>query len=233
MDLLLSRVGLFDIESDRNQAVKRLMNTRSEHCWYQNDQGLRFLSKTPPSRPLKYWDRQVTDILMYENGFDPAQPSMVIANNPMVITRHALQRWHQRANIPFPSVELFSRISDNISTEHIINGLNLPHPDDEDLFYPIEGGALIAMRRVNAIHPGSLITAKKYSTMGAYQYNKNKHRIVGAYLPIETLIIVKTYLGWDELEQGGTYDSFDWYKKQFVWNQMPAEWNTFIKDLDI
>ena len=233
MDLLLSRVGLFDVEPNRNQAVRRLLKTKETECWYQNDQGLRFLSKQPPALPIKAWHPDLTSRLVDENGFDRSQRACVMGNSGLIITRHALQRWHQRAQTSFLNLTQIKKISEDMASYEILDGLNLPHESNPDLFYPTEHGAFIVVKRIDVLNWNSLSTLKQYSTMGIYQHNKNKNRIVGSYLPIDTQHVVKTFLGWDELEQGGIYNSFDWYKEQFAWNRVPAGWNALLERINV
>ena len=231
MDLTLSRVGIFDVEPNRAQAVRRLLGSDTTECWYKNNQGLRFVVKQPGAEPVCKWSPELTHRLKYENGFDPAKKSLVIVNANLILTKHALQRWHQRAQQPFPSLKEIKKISDTMSEKALVDGTEIPHESDADIFYPMQSGALIAQQQFNILNWDSLKTLKEHSTMGVYQHNPIKRRIVGAFLPIEVNTVVKTYLGWDELKQGGTYNAFDWYKQGFAWALIPGEWQSLLNKI--
>jgi hypothetical protein len=216
-ELLLSKVGIFDVEPNRASAVKRLINGRDDAVWYLDDAGLTWASRNPQmacsmtSGFKRVMGANVERAIAVENGFDISKtPQHSISFALMRITQHALERWEERCAGDLPSLREFQQVTNNHSANKV---LKHERPEGE-FFIPVRAGALVGIHKSNPLFYETISEVKQRSFVGNYQWDKNKKRWVGEFPRTEVLSIMTTFLGWDELKRGGAYNSIDWWKVQ-------------------
>ena len=211
-DLLLSKLGIYDVEPNRQSAIKRLLTSDDQAVWLLDDLGLTWASKNPPMAhsfsslmPPMIRERG----MVIENGFDIAQvPQHSISFAMLHLTKHALVRWEERCGGNLPSLREFQNAANKHAARKVIE---LQRPQGE-FFIPVKAGALVGLHQSRPLWDQSIKEVKERTFMANYQWSKTKNRWVGEFMRQEGLSMVTTFLGWDELQQGGAYNSIDWYK---------------------
>jgi hypothetical protein len=241
-ELLLSKVGIFDVEPNRVSATKRLLANFNvgNTCYYLEEDGLRV------AECFSHYKHTINKLGRYgrleipsEHGFDKHfqnGPTLTFSN--MLITKHALERWEQRARCPFPPATKMAEVSSTMATKALSEGMITDGKTSMEVFYPFGDGAfIIEIVTTTEDHMfefmNSVSFAKQNSCVANYNWNKTKRRWVGEFMPRGGNAIVKTYLGWDELKRGGTFNSVDWYKQNFEWAELDAKWKQQLLNIGI
>ena len=216
-ELLLSKVGLFDVEPSRASAVKRLINGNDDAVWFIDEVGLTWASRNPKMAcSMSASFKQVmgpaaTNAIATENGFNINKtPEHSISFAMLKLTQHALERWEQRCAGDLPSLLEFQRVTNNHSASKV---LKHERPVGE-FFIPVRAGALVGIHKSRPMLYETISEVKQHSFVGNYQWNAEKKRWVGEFPRTEVLSIMTTFLGWDELKRGGAYNGIDWWKTQ-------------------
>lgn len=243
IETALAKVNIFDYEPNRQSAARRLLKDFKEHeaVWFLEDEGIRFAySFSHYKQTLTKVANPNWPIMPKENGFDiHAKNGPAIQFSSLLITRHALHRWEQRARQAFPSVNKFVDVNEIMATKSLNEGMMFdPNKQQLEIFYPFGDGAFIIEIMIMSIDDvtkfvDSISYAKQNCSLANYSYNKDKRRWVGEFIPRGGNVVVKTYLGWDELRQGGTFNSIDWYRSKFEWQQLPQDWNRKLRDMGV
>ena len=216
-DLLLSKVGIFDVEPNRASAVKRIINGNDNAVWFVDELGLTWAQRNPQmacslaSAFSKTFGRDASPLLATENGFNANQiPQHSIAFASLKITKHALERWNERCAGDLPTLAEFQKVTSGHAANKMLNN---ERPTGE-FFIPVRAGALVGIHKSNPLMYDTISEVKKRSFSASYQWDKNKKRWVGEYPRTEVLSIMTTFLGWDELKRGGIYNGVDWIETQ-------------------
>jgi hypothetical protein len=244
---LASRVGIFGVLPDRKTATNTMLKKWRRGkglfkdlptAYYVDDNGLRIVS--PVGKTRNTLTRVTEGMVPHDLGFNPrAKKGIGICYGNMLITKHALHRWHQRGSCNFPKPEEMDRVAESITRKEMLQQLTT-HKGDKPFtaFYPFGEGAFII-----DVKPHSLYTlahfcqyidvARKTCVTANWQWDKRTKTHYAEYLPRGLDSIVKTYLGWEELRKGGTYNSIDWYKEGFEWQELDGKWRQTLKDMGI
>jgi hypothetical protein len=222
MDLQLAKLGIFDFEPNRASAVKRLIAGSEDAVWYLSDTGLTWASRNPKPECslskamfdsgwclLKY--DGLADSMAIENGFDIKKtPQHSFSFAMLTLTHHALERWEERCAGLLPSIREFQQVTNNHSADKVLKNERA----DGEFFIPVAAGALVGIHQSTPSRYDTISEVKRTTFSGMYQWCEAKRRWVGEFPRLKVNSIVTTFLGWDELQRGGAYNSVDWYKVQ-------------------
>lgn len=223
MDLQLAKLGIFDFELNRASAVKRLIAGSEDAVWYLADAGLTWAYRNPQSScsltkamvdngwNFILYNGAVLDSMAIENGFDVKKaPKHSFTFAPITLSHHALERWEERCAGVLPSMREFHKVSNNHSANKVIKNERA----NGEFFIPVSAGALVGIHQSSSARYDAISEVKKNTFTGNYQWCEAKRRWVGEFPRLNANSIVTTFLGWDELQRGGAYNSVDWYKVQ-------------------
>jgi hypothetical protein len=217
MELQLAKLGIFDFEPDRASAVKRLIAGSEDAVWYLADAGLTYVSRNPQmacsfsAAMVDVMGPRALDSIAIENGFDIKKtPKHSFTFSMLTLTHHALERWEERCAGNLPSIREFQKVTNNHSADKV---LKQQRPIGE-FFIPVSAGALVGIHQSSDSRHDSISEVKRTTFNGNYQWCEAKRRWVGEFPRLKMGSIVTTFLGWDELQRGGAYNSVDWYKVQ-------------------
>lgn len=217
MDLQLAKLGIFDFEPDRASAVKRLISSEETWVWYLSDTGLTWASRNPDmamsltAAMLNGWGPRTLDAIAIENGFDIKKtPKHSFSFAMLTLSHHALERWEERCAGELPSIREFQKVTNNHSADNVLKN---KRPIGE-FFIPVRAGALVGIHQSSDSRYDTISEVKKTTFNGNYQWCESKRRWVGEFPRLKVNSIVTTFLGWDELQRGGAYNTVDWYKTE-------------------
>lgn len=215
IELLLSKIGIYDVEPNRRSAVRRMINSASDAVWYLDDQGhLTWVSRNPAmARSLaSALPRYINSAqaLAVESGFQITQvPKHSLTFSSLRITRHSLQRWEERCNGLLPTLDEIRHSFNRHVSSKIVNNES---PTGE-FFIPLEAGALVGLHTSTLLTHNTVSEVKQRSFQGNYQWNPKKRTWVGEFPRLEIASRATTFLGWEELRRGGAFSGSDWQKK--------------------
>jgi len=217
IELQLAKIGIFDFELNRAGAVKRIISGNEDAVWFLDDTGLTWAFRNPDmacsfTKAISLSiGPNVDDAMAIENGFDIKKtPKHSIGFSMLRLTHHALERWEERCAGDLPSIREFQQVTDHHSAELVLSN----KPTGSEFFIPVRAGALVGILQSKALTYDTISEVKNSSFMANYQWSESKRRWVGEFPRIKTSSIVTTFLGWDELQRGGAYNTVDWYKIQ-------------------
>jgi hypothetical protein len=244
MDILtaLAKVNVFDIEPNRQSATKRLLKKFrvGDYVWFVEDEGIRFAhSFSHYSQSLTKASSQVMGYAPFqrEHGFDiHSANGPTILYSSLLISKHAVERWNERARMSFPQHEKFHDMNELLATRGLNEEMSVSKNSPSlDYFFPFGDGAFIGEIIMSArdVYFASTSSAKKSAGLTNYHFDKASRKWCGEFVPQAANKVIKTYIGWDELKRGGTFNSIDWYRSQFEWQQLPQEWANKMKEMGI
>ena len=217
MDLQLAKLGIFDFEPNRASAVKRLIAGSEDAVWYLADAGLAYALRNPKmgcsftAAAMDIMGPQALNAVAIENGFDIKKtPKHSFSFSSLILTHHALERWEERCAGNLPTIREFQKVTNNHSADNVLK----QKLDNGEFFMPVSAGALVGIHQISDSRYDSISEVKKTTFTGNYQWCETKRRWVGEFPRLKSGSIVTTFLGWDELQRGGAYNSVDWYKVQ-------------------
>ena len=217
MDLQLAKLGIFDFEPNRASAVKRLIAGSEDAVWFLDDIGLTWASRNPQMNcsfteaAMDILGPRILDSVAIENGFDIKKtPKHSFNFSSLILTHHALERWEERCAGNLPTIREFQKVTNNHSADNVLK----QKLDNDEFFMPVSAGALVGIHQSSNSRYDSISEVKKTTFLGNYQWCETKRRWVGEFPRLKSSSIVTTFLGWDELQRGGAYNSVDWYKVQ-------------------
>jgi hypothetical protein len=217
IELQLAKIGIFDFELNRASAVKRIISGNEDAVWFLDDTGLTWAFRNPDmacsfTKALSLSiGPNVEQAIAIENGFNIKKtPKHSIGFSMLRLTHHALERWEERCAGNLPSIREFQKVTNNHSADKV---LKQQRPIGE-FFIPVSAGALVGIHQSSDSRHDSISEVKRTTFNGNYQWCEAKRRWVGEFPRLKMGSIVTTFLGWDELQRGGAYNSVDWYKVQ-------------------
>jgi hypothetical protein len=217
MDLQLAKLGIFDFEPSRASAVKRLIAGSEDAVWYLSDTGLTWASRNPDmacsftAAMVDVMGPRALGSIAIENGFDikkPPKHSFTFAM--LTLSHHALERWEERCAGDLPTIREFQKVTNNHSADNVLKN---KRPIGE-FFIPVRAGALVGIHQSSDSRYDTISEVKRTTFNGNYQWCEAKRRWVGEFPRLKVSSIVTTFLGWDELQRGGAYNTVDWYKTE-------------------
>lgn len=152
------------------------------------------------------------------------------------VSKHALQRWHDRAKRNFMPVEQISKMSEDISAKKLLDDFKNGIIDKDEYFYPYGEGAFIIKLQVpdaDYVHRAMIDPDWAHDNCVAanYAWDKRNKWYKGEFLPGGGSATIVTYLGWDELQRGGTFNSMDWYRENFMWKEVSGEFKHMVDEI--
>lgn len=216
IELQLAKIGIFDFELNRAGAVKRIISGNEDAVWFLDDIGLTYAFRNPDmacsfTKALSLSIPNVDNAMAIENGFDIKKtPKHSIGFSMLRLTHHALERWEERCIGDLPTIREFQKVGDHHGAELTLSNT----PSGSEFFIPVRAGALVGILQSKSLKYDTISEVKTSSFIANYQWSESKRRWVGEFPRIKTSSIVTTFLGWDELQRGGAYNTVDWYKVQ-------------------
>jgi len=232
-DRELSKASIYEYFNSRPEAVKHLIDTKADigqGCFYLTDRGLipviRYHNASRSMFAVSSGEMSIP-----ENGYEN-KPGMTFTTPSVRLTYHFVKRWNERCQRPL-TIEQVDCWAEESASLYLDDKSN----NDKELFFPIKQGAIIFSAVEISLRP-TLQDAKQDSNISNHQHITKKYqgrtqrRWVGEYMRVATIRYAKTFLGWDELKRGGTFDHMSWYKTQFENEEVRQRVHRKILEID-
>jgi len=167
------------------------------------------------------------EALFTENGYTNGA-ARTIFTTTLKLTYHFMRRWNERCGQRL-TAQMLRTWSDESSSLYLDDEQN----EDKEIFYPIEQGAII-FSAAKHHRLGSLTECKALTNQSTHQRvvkhtnKRTQTRWVGQYFGMNLTRYAKTFIGWDQLRRGGTYDNISWYRGKFANEEARQRVSDFI-----
>jgi hypothetical protein len=155
------------------------------------------------------------EALFTENGYTNGT-ARTIFTTTLKLTYHFMRRWNERCAQRL-TADMLRSWSEESSSLYLDDDDN----DHKEIFYPIEQGAIIFTpnihrRLLTLAECKALTNQSTHQRVSKHNRKRTQTRWVGQYFGMNLTRYAKTFIGWDELRKGGTYDNISWYKGKFA-----------------
>ena len=241
-----ARVGVFGIYQSRKAATEKLLTLYNRgkgnkekipYVWYEQDEVIRV------AHYYTEYKKTMTKLLKARGQFMPGDSDFhyrskcgpALSYSCCGITKHAFHRWHERATSNFFGPRVLHDISEDIASRSMWQDLN-GHKSQAEYFYPYgEGAFIIKLTRNEFNNVERMFRDSRWThdncNLANYAWNKRTQSYGAEYIPRGGDSVIVTYLGWEELKRGGTFNSIDWYKETFKWKELTSEFKNFLNDI--
>jgi hypothetical protein len=227
---ILGHLGIFDYSNSRSEVIKHLsLAPKGTNKYFIENNCLRIALRF--GNPVQSLTKTMNRRLPCDIGFNPnARELQTIQLMPIRITYHALEQYHLRADEAWPSIESLVKMQENIGVDSMIGVDNQFNPRDiPNFFHPLGSGGFIGMNKAS----NQLKIKSMDYTIVNQHWDKFQNKWLGEYVPEANQLIIKTYIGPDEIsKEHATFTQIDWYKNIFHYANADKKWKDFLDRID-
>lgn len=212
-----SKAQIYKTFRNRKEAAEELLRTNA-----QKDTALLFVDNDGLGCVYRFADcvRSFDGLvpaerLFTENGYTNGT-ARTIFTTTLKLTYHFMRRWNERCAQRL-TANMLRTWSDESSSLYLDDEDN----DDKEIFYPIEQGAIIFTPNIHRelltfAECKALTNQSTHQRVVKHTNKRTQTRWVGQYFGMNLTRYAKTFIGWDQLRKGGTYDNISWYRGKFA-----------------